>query len=51
MSGAKVAAGGTAMPHGEDASTTKNSAPVSFTMRRTSDNGSLAGRAAPAVAD
>src|SRR5215813_8176970 len=31
---------GTSTPHGNDASVRKNRAPVSFTMRRTSDNGS-----------
>src|SRR5918994_222535 len=54
MIGANSIAFGTSMPQGEEASTTKNRAPLSFTTRKTSDSGSLAARspgAAGSVAD
>lgn len=41
MIGPNTFACGTSMPQGEVASTKKNIAPVSFTVRRTSDRGSL----------
>src|SRR5688572_27929258 len=41
MTGEKTFAGGTSTPQGEDASTRKNSAPVSLTVCRTCDNGSM----------
>src|SRR5687767_4098441 len=43
---AKSRARGISTPHGDVASTRKNNAPVSFTVRRTSESGSLAASAA-----
>src|SRR5688572_3631219 len=41
MTGPNTPAGGTSTPQGEVASTRKNRVPVSFTVRKTSESGSL----------